>query len=99
MYIPGSSVFAVSESILVVDGQVLGRFNSFSSARALLFGSYYIFNIQYPKEAAGTLEFLQRYNQLLCSIEYYKSLDQNVLSLPRTEVPLENFSAQRFPTI
>lgn len=47
-------------SMLLVDGHVVGRYASFLTALALLFGAYYMFNIEYPAEAAVTLEFAQR---------------------------------------
>lgn len=33
----------------------------FSSVLAVLFGCYYVFNVQYQEEAASTLEFIQRF--------------------------------------
>lgn len=57
----GSSIIAVQESALVVDGKAIGKYHSFLTALTLLFGVYYVFNIEYPGAAAATLEFIQRY--------------------------------------
>lgn len=53
---------AAKHSMLLVDGKVIGRYSSFLTAFALLFGAYYMLNIEYryPFEAAVTLEFVQR---------------------------------------
>jgi hypothetical protein len=34
---------------------------SFLSAFAILFAAFYVFNIEYPATASGTMEFIQRY--------------------------------------
>ena len=59
-YISGESSLAARQFALVLDGRVFGRYGSYLTALTLLFATYYIFNIQYPKEAAVTLEFIQR---------------------------------------
>uniref|UniRef100_A0A3B3QPE7 Uncharacterized protein n=1 Tax=Paramormyrops kingsleyae TaxID=1676925 RepID=A0A3B3QPE7_9TELE len=50
--------------MLSIEGRVVLRMSDhsdFTSALAVLFGSFYVFNIEYPEEAATTLEFIQRF--------------------------------------
>ena len=56
----GDTVLASKKFSLVVDGKAVCDTTSFFSALSLLFSSYYIFNTEYPREAAATLEFIQR---------------------------------------
>nr|XP_023691823.1 uncharacterized protein LOC111856251 [Paramormyrops kingsleyae] len=47
--------------MLAVEGQVvMGPHEAIVNGIAVLFASYYNFNIQYPVEASSTLEFIQR---------------------------------------
>jgi hypothetical protein len=45
---------------LMVDGRAVFGPIDFRRAVMAMFASYYVFNIQYPLEAAATLEFIQR---------------------------------------
>ena len=46
---------------LVVDNTVIcSSIQTPLVAVALLFGSYFLFNIEYPQEGSATLEFIQR---------------------------------------
>ncbi|XP_048245216.1 uncharacterized protein LOC124118583 [Haliotis rufescens] len=57
----GDSYLNAEQFMVLVDGRVLvKRMTSFISSLAVLFGSYYVFNIQYPASAVATLEFMQR---------------------------------------
>ena len=58
--ITGSSALSAKQYMLLVDRKVIGHYSSFVTAFALLFDAYYMFNIEYPSEAAVTLEFAQR---------------------------------------
>ncbi|KAM3599973.1 uncharacterized protein V6R79_014881 [Siganus canaliculatus] len=52
------------EWMLPIEGRVvltLSDHSDFTSALAVLFGSYYVFNIEYPQEADTSLEFSQRF--------------------------------------
>lgn len=35
------------------------------AAGAILFGTYFLFNLQYPTEVAATLEFIQRLERMV----------------------------------
>ncbi|RXN05325.1 hypothetical protein ROHU_033470 [Labeo rohita] len=59
----GESILGAEKWMLSIEGRVvlqLSDVSDFTSALAVLFGSYYVFNIEYPEEAATTLEFIQR---------------------------------------
>jgi hypothetical protein len=45
---------------VVVDGIVVCGPVDFKVAFAVMFASYFVFNIAYPKEVAASLEFIQR---------------------------------------
>ena len=45
---------------LVIEGAVVARLKDFLPAMTMLFAAYYVFNFEYGKEVAGTLEFIQR---------------------------------------
>ncbi|KAL0160949.1 hypothetical protein M9458_044674, partial [Cirrhinus mrigala] len=42
-----------------VDDVVMGPHNNLLNGVAATFSAYYVFNLQYPKEASSTLEFVQ----------------------------------------
>lgn len=46
--------------MISIEEEVLCEGTSFSFGLAVLFSSYYIFNLQYQHDAACTLEFIQR---------------------------------------
>lgn len=48
---------------VLVDGHVIGDkpMLDFRKAVIAMFATYFVFNIQYPEEAAATLEYMQRY--------------------------------------
>lgn len=43
----------------------------------MLFASYFVFNIEYTKKAAATMEFVQRYDITLSSISAGSSLPEH----------------------
>ena len=48
--------------MVAIDGVIVNdSISTFTGGLAMLFASYYNFNIKYPVEAAATLEFIQRY--------------------------------------
>lgn len=49
-----------AEYTIVVDGHFALKAKTFTRAVKLLFASYYVFNICYPKELVNTLTFLQQ---------------------------------------
>ncbi|RXN15703.1 hypothetical protein ROHU_027865 [Labeo rohita] len=58
----GESILGAEKCMLSIEGRVvlqLSDVSDFTSALAVLFGSYYVFNIEYPEEATTTLEFIQ----------------------------------------
>ncbi|KAK3882790.1 hypothetical protein Pcinc_012868 [Petrolisthes cinctipes] len=57
----GTSLLMADRFMLSIDGVIINNnFTNFRVALAMLFSSYYIFNIQYPSDAEATLEFIQR---------------------------------------
>lgn len=56
--------------MLSIEGQVVCEGTTFVSGLAVLFASYYNFNLQYQDEAACTLEFIQRSAALTLSPTY-----------------------------
>ncbi|KAL6457325.1 hypothetical protein MHYP_G00342880 [Metynnis hypsauchen] len=59
----GESILGAKKWMLSIEGKVvlqLSDHSDFASALAVFFGSYYVFNIEYPAEAATSLEFIQR---------------------------------------
>ncbi|KAL6477755.1 hypothetical protein MHYP_G00135900 [Metynnis hypsauchen] len=59
----GESILRAKKWMLSIEGKVvlqLSDHSDFASALAVFFGSYYVFNIEYPAEAATSLEFIQR---------------------------------------
>ncbi|XDV33478.1 hypothetical protein PO909_003877 [Leuciscus waleckii] len=60
----GESILGAKKWMLSIEGRVvlqLSDCSEFTSALAVLFASYYVFNMEYPEEAATTLEFIQRF--------------------------------------
>uniref|UniRef100_A0A672HBJ7 Sterile alpha motif domain containing 3 n=1 Tax=Salarias fasciatus TaxID=181472 RepID=A0A672HBJ7_SALFA len=58
----GESILEAKRWMLSIEGKVVLQLSSdFTSALSVLFGSYYVFNIEYPEEAATSLEFIQRF--------------------------------------
>ncbi|XP_068433920.1 uncharacterized protein [Clinocottus analis] len=58
----GNSILGAKKWMLSIEGRVVLQLRDradFTSALAVLFGSYYVFNIEYPEEAATSLEFIQ----------------------------------------
>ena len=60
----GDSILSAKQWMLALEGKVFitptNLQMDFTSALAVLFGSYYAFNIEYQPEAASTLDFIQR---------------------------------------
>lgn len=64
VFVTGDSVLQAKTWMLTMEGRVIiqpQELMDFSSALAVLFGCYYVFNVQYQEEAASTLEFIQRF--------------------------------------
>ena len=60
--VTGDSHLKAEQYLVLVDGKVLvSNITSYINSLAVLFGTYYAFNIQYPTDAEATLEFMQRY--------------------------------------
>ncbi|CAM4278654.1 unnamed protein product [Leuciscus chuanchicus] len=59
----------------------------FTSALAVLFGSFYVFNIEYQEEAASTLEFIQR---IIRSAFIAKTLERAVFNQLTSFLSLNN---------
>ncbi|XP_048019935.1 uncharacterized protein LOC125251074 [Megalobrama amblycephala] len=60
----GESILGAKKWMLSIDGRVVLQLNDrsdFTHALAVFFASYYVFNMEYPEEAATTLEFIQRF--------------------------------------
>uniref|UniRef100_UPI003AAB2257 uncharacterized protein n=1 Tax=Centroberyx gerrardi TaxID=166262 RepID=UPI003AAB2257 len=61
----GDSILAPKKRMLALEGKVVIEPShlqmNLTSALAVLFGSFYVFNIEYQEEAATTLEFIQRF--------------------------------------
>ncbi|KAL6484025.1 hypothetical protein MHYP_G00088980 [Metynnis hypsauchen] len=60
----GESILGAKKWMLSIEGKVvlqLSDHSDFASALAVFFGSYYVFNIEYPAEVATSLEFIQRF--------------------------------------
>jgi len=64
MCFSGDSILVPKKWMLALEGKVVIESShlqlDFTSALAVLFGSFYVFNIEYQEEAASTLEFIQR---------------------------------------
>ncbi|XP_067659572.1 uncharacterized protein [Haliotis asinina] len=61
MIVHGDSVLAGQHYTVMCDHLVISpRLNSFIDAFAMLFASFYVFNIEYQTGSAVTLEFIQR---------------------------------------
>lgn len=72
--ISGKSKLAAKKFALLVDKKVIGWYTSFLTAISRLFSYFYVLNIEYPKEAAATLEFIQRWaysNNQACYVTTY----------------------------
>lgn len=62
--------------MLSIEGRVVFTHSppipDFATALAVLFASFYVFNIEYQVEAATTLEFVQRYfSKFLCTSRFF----------------------------
>ncbi|KAI4899943.1 hypothetical protein NFI96_032087 [Prochilodus magdalenae] len=60
----GESILGAKKWMVSIEGRVvlqLSDHSDFTSALAVFFGSYYVFSIEYPEEAATSLEFIQRF--------------------------------------
>lgn len=60
MYLAGDSIFTEEQIYFTMDGQLLGTANGLIQGVAMLFASYFVFNLNYAPEAQVTLEFIQR---------------------------------------
>ncbi len=63
MSVTGNSVLQANTWMLTLEGRVIiqpQELTDFSSALSILFGCFYVFNVQYQEEAATTLEVIQR---------------------------------------
>lgn len=63
LHFSGDSVLQSKKWMLAIEGKVLfpaTDLPDMSSAIAVLFGCFYVLNIEYQVEAATTLEFIQR---------------------------------------
>ena len=56
----GQSVVAVTRYVVMVERLVLYKTNSLYAATSYMFACYYVFNMEFPKDLIGTLEFMQR---------------------------------------
>jgi len=45
---------------VVVEGCVIARSKNLKTAMAIVFASYYVFNIAYPKKLLGVMTFIQK---------------------------------------
>lgn len=69
---------------LVVDKHVVcSSTTNLLTAVALMFGSYFIFNIGYPTEACATLEFIQRYEVVLATFQLLCQVFSSIRSSPQ----------------
>uniref|UniRef100_A0A8D0CSK2 Uncharacterized protein n=1 Tax=Sander lucioperca TaxID=283035 RepID=A0A8D0CSK2_SANLU len=58
----GDTILGATRWMLSIEGRVILRSDAdFPAALAVFFGSFYVFNIEYPEEAATSLEFVQRF--------------------------------------
>lgn len=64
MSVLGESLLTTKKWMLALEGNVVIEPDplqvDFTSAIAVLFASFYVFNIEYQEDAASTLEFIQR---------------------------------------
>lgn len=56
----GTTIFTEGQVYFSMDRQLLGTADGFIEGIAMLFASYFVFNLEYAAEAQITLEFLQR---------------------------------------
>uniref|UniRef100_A0A8C2BC44 Uncharacterized protein n=1 Tax=Cyprinus carpio TaxID=7962 RepID=A0A8C2BC44_CYPCA len=88
--VTGDSVFIAKKWMLTMEGRVImeqPELTDFQSALAILFGCYYVFNVQYQEEAMNTLEFIQR---LHCNHSLSCHLCGSILkSVRRTRVAVQ----------
>lgn len=60
-FIVGTSVLKAKQFAMFLDGVPINtNICSFMEAWAVMFPTYYVFNIEYVQKGAGTLEFFQR---------------------------------------
>lgn len=64
----GDDIYNAEEYIVFLDGKASTHTDNIFSAVAILFSSYYVFNIEYPKEACVTMEFIQRYVDIVIHV-------------------------------
>uniref|UniRef100_A0A8C9XE83 Uncharacterized protein n=1 Tax=Sander lucioperca TaxID=283035 RepID=A0A8C9XE83_SANLU len=58
----GDTILGATRWMLFIEGRVILHSDAdFPAALAVFFGSFYVFNIEYPEEAATSLEFVQRF--------------------------------------
>ncbi|KAG5280377.1 hypothetical protein AALO_G00088410 [Alosa alosa] len=76
----GDSILGAKKWMLSVEGKVLLHSElDFPTALAVFFGLFYVLNMEYPVEAATTLEFIQRFfvrinpENSKCAAKYMKS--------------------------
>ncbi|KAG1673608.1 hypothetical protein GQR58_015523 [Nymphon striatum] len=56
-----SSILTANKFMLAIDGCVVNDYlGSFQTALMMLFAAFFCLNVQYPEEAAATLDFIQR---------------------------------------
>lgn len=62
----GDSIYTAKSYSLSIDGTiVMEDLHLFERSLASLFSAYYVFNVAYPEEICATLEFIQRYFEIL----------------------------------
>lgn len=57
----GEDLLSLGEFTIIAEREPIVKINDFRKALIALMGSYYAFNIQYPKEATNALLFIERY--------------------------------------
>lgn len=57
----GAYLAGETQYFLLVEGMVLNKMETFCDAMFLLFSSYYIFHLEYPKPVKNILWFMQDY--------------------------------------
>lgn len=65
----GSSVAMASVYKVMVEKVIVFSTDSLYGAVSYLFGCFYVFNMQYPKELLATFEFIQRYGEPIFSLK------------------------------
>ncbi|XP_077970831.1 uncharacterized protein LOC144425216 [Styela clava] len=90
--IRGTSLINASKLHVILEKSVYIECADFFDAVTCAFGSYYVFNMQYPKEAKKTYEFVQRYFAGIGdnAPRSKKKTDENRLH-PKVQALLEKF--------